>query len=276
MKSPSINVYEHGIRTEDDVILRSLRLLATTKMPVYSGFNLTVIDSTGKSLNERAAHLFKVNGPHTVTDYFEESDVRYCVLAILYHLNRLIDLYAENTQLFEETYPSATTLKGNVWSPNVFYEIDAFLGAARRVYESIRKVLWKHYQGRGTTGRWSSIRKVFTSPGNVPKSFLDVLDKSWQTVGIKLTDYRDCVAHYEPLTNGMTTCWLDRYEGRWGATVKLPANPEVQSRMAYDFDSGPEALEYCHSVACHLVDLCESLEAEPKLRSYLDNPPTHP
>lgn len=68
----------------------------------------------------------------------------------------------------------------------------------------------------------------------------------------------------------MTTCWLDRYEGRWGATVKLPANPEVQSRMVYDFESGPEALEYCHSVACHLVDVCESLEAEPKLRSYLD------
>jgi len=33
-------VYEHGILTKDDVTLKSLRLLATTKMPVYSGFNL--------------------------------------------------------------------------------------------------------------------------------------------------------------------------------------------------------------------------------------------
>jgi hypothetical protein len=272
---PNINVYEHGILTKDHVRLRSLRQLATTKMPVYSGFNLTVIDNGGKSLNERAVQLFQVNGPHTLADYFEESDLRYCVLATLYHLNRIIDLYVENAQLFEETYPSKTTLKGNVWNSNVFYEIDAFLGAARRVYESIRKVLWKHYQGRGTTGRWSSIRKVFTSPGNVPKSFLDVLDKSWQTVGVKLTYYRDCVAHYEPLTDGMTTCWLDRFEGMWGVTIKLPANPEVQSRMAYDFASGPEALEYCHVVARHLVDLCESLQAEPKIRAYLDNPPTH-
>jgi len=227
----------------------------------------------GNSLNERAVRLVNVNGPYTSADYYEETDLKYCVLATLYHLSRLIDLYVENTKLFERIHPKETAIKGNVWNASIFYEVDAFLGAARRVYESIRKVLWKHYQS-GQSGRWSSIRKVLTSPGNVPQSFMIKLSESWQTVGDKLTAYRDCVAHYEPLTNGITTCWLDRYEGLWGATVKLPSNPAAQSRASFDFESGPDALEYCHSVACHLVELCEFLEAEPEIRSYLDNPPT--
>jgi hypothetical protein len=275
MSLPSdTNMYEHGIAVEDDQKVTSLRILATGRLPIYSGFTLTIVDGNGRSLNDRAAHLANVSGPHASADYFEESDLRYCVLATLYHLNRLIDLYVENTRLFERTYPPGTAAKGNVWNASVFYEIDSFLGAARRVYESIRKVLWKHYQGRGTTGRWSSIRKVLNATSNVPASFLISLTESWQSVGDKLTAYRDCVAHYEPLTDGGTTCWLEQYEGKWGVTVKLPANPEAQSRASFDFESGPEALEYCHSVACHLVELCELLEAEPEIRSYLDNPPT--
>jgi hypothetical protein len=95
-------------------------------------------------INERAVHLANVKGPHRSAHYYEEYDVRYCVLATLYHLNRLIDLYVELCQLFEHI-PPGTAIHGNTSDPRVFYEIDAFLGAARRVYESIRKVLWKHY-----------------------------------------------------------------------------------------------------------------------------------
>lgn len=271
--SSGLNVYQHGVATDCDELLNSLTIVATTNLPIYSGFTLTILDGNGKSLNARAAHLAHVNGPCSSNDYFEEMDLRYCVLATLYHLNRLIDLYVENTRLFEHTYPKGAAISGSVWSPNVFYEIDAFLGAARRVYESIRRVLWKHYKGPRMTGRWNSIRKVLASPNYVPDSFLAELENNWQTLGIKLTDYRDCVAHYEPLTNGLTTCWMERYEDRWGATVKLPANPEAQSRASFNFDRGPEALEYCHMVACNLVELCEALESEERIRTYLDNPP---
>jgi hypothetical protein len=170
------------------------------------------------------------------------------VLATLYHLNQLIDLYVRLTRLFERQHPPGTAIRGNTSDPRVFYEIDAFLGAARRVYESIRKVLWKHYHGPGTAGRWSSIRKVIESPHKVPPFFASELQKSWHTFGEKLTDYRDCVAHYDPLTDGGTTCWMDWYGNRWGITVKLPANPAKKGRLAFDFDAGPEALSYCHSV----------------------------
>src|SRR6266576_1642803 len=95
------NVYEHGILGDADEWGGSLWLLATTAMPVYSGFARTVVDPDGNSLNHRAVHLANVNGPYATLDYLYESDLRYCVLAALYHLDRLIELYAINTQLFE-------------------------------------------------------------------------------------------------------------------------------------------------------------------------------
>lgn len=208
--SSETNVYEHGIAVEGDEHMGSLGLIATAKQPIYSGFSLSIVDFEGYSLNKRAVHLANVKGSHSLADYYEEGDLRYCVLATLYHLNRLIDLYVRLTRLFERMHPLGTTIRGNMSDPRVFYEIDAFLGAARRVYESMKDVLWKHYH-----------------PG---------------------------------------------VTGKWGMTIKLPANPHEQSRKAFDFDSGPEALSYCHSVACHLVELCESMETQTKVASYLTNP----
>jgi hypothetical protein len=166
-----------------------------------------------------------------------------------------------------------TAICGNTGDPRVFYEIDAFLVAARRVYESIRKILWKHYRNPRAAGRWSSIRSVLKSSNHrIPASFAAELHQSWNAFGNRITAYRDCVAHYDPLTTGNTTCWVDWYGNRWGVSVKLPANPERKSRVAFDFASGPEALSYCHSVACHLVDLCESLEAQDKVGLVLAHP----
>jgi hypothetical protein len=270
--SSETNVYEHGIAVDGDEHPESLGLIATATLPIYAGFSLAIVDFEGHSLNERAVHLANVQGPYYSADYYEEDDLRYCVLATLYHLNRLIDLYVGLTQLFERIHPPGTAIRGNTNDPRVFYEIDAFLGAARRVYESMRKVLWKHYHGPGKPGRWSSIRTVAKSPQDIPPLFVTELANSWKTFGEKLADYRNCVAHYDPLTDGGTICWMDWYGNRWGMIIKLPANPHEQSRKAFDFDSGPEALRYCHSVACHLVELCESLEAQTKVASYLANP----
>jgi hypothetical protein len=270
--SPKTNIYEHGIAVEGGEHPESLGLIATATLPIYAGFSLAILDFTGRSLHERAVHLSDVQGPYASADYYEEEDLRYCMLATLYHLNRLIDLSVGLTRLFERQHPPGTAIRGNTSDPRVFYEIDAFLGEARRVYESIRKVLWKHYHSPGKLGRWRSIRTVAKSPHEIPPRFVTELTISWETFGEKLADYRDCVAHYDPLTDGGTTCWMDWYGNRWGMTVKLPANPHEQSRKTFDFDSGPEALRYCHSVACHLVALCESLEAQTKVASHLAKP----
>ena len=57
-------------------------------------------------------------------------------------------------------------------------------------------------------------------------------------------------------------------------TVKLPSDPTPKSRNEFDFESGPDALSYCHNVACQLVDLAESLCAQDKIRHHLENPRT--
>ena len=270
--SSETNVYEHGIAVEGDEHPESLGLIATAKLPIYAFFGLSIVDFEGHSLNERAVHLANVKERHYTADYYEERDLRYSVLAALYHLNQLVDLYVRLTRLFERKHPPSTSARGNTGDPRVFYEIDAFLGAARRVYESMRKVLWKHYHSPGTTGRWRSIRTVVESPHDIPSPFVAELRKSWETFGKKLASYRDCVAHYDPLNDGHTTCWMNWHGNRWGVTIKLPSNPDTKGRYAFDFDSGPEALSYCHEVACHLVELCESLEAQTKIASYLANP----
>jgi hypothetical protein len=77
-----------------------------------------------------------------------------------------------------------------------------------------------------------------------------------------------------PLTNGQTTCWLELFEGHWGMIVKVPANPSKKSRE-FDFEDGPDALSYCHSVASHLVKLCDTLKVQTKVASYLASPPKH-
>jgi hypothetical protein len=271
--SSDTNVYEHGIAVESDERPESLRLIATARLPIYAHFTLSIVDFKEHSLNERAVHLAKIGGPyHKPADYYEEKDLRYSVLATLYHLNRIIDLYVRLTQIFQRKYPPGSSTRGNTGDPRIFYEIDAFLGAARRVYESIRKVLWKHYRSPGTRGRWRSIRAVVETPHNIPAPFAAELRKSWGTFGEKLAAYRDCVAHYDPLNDGQTTCWMNWHGNRWGATIKLPANPDAKGRYTFDFDSGPEALSYCHSVACHLVEICESLDAQTKVASYLADP----
>jgi hypothetical protein len=151
--SSETNIYEHGIAVQGDERPESLRMIATARLPIYAPFTLSIVDFEGNSLNERAVRLAKVGGPyHRLTDYYEEHDLRYSVLAMMYHLNRIIDLYVRLTQLFERKYPLGTAVRGNTGDPRVFYEVDAFLGAARRVYEAIRKVLWKHYRSSRTRG----------------------------------------------------------------------------------------------------------------------------
>ena len=244
-----------------------MRRLATSELPTYSGYSFAILDDHGHSLNERGVHVAEVNPtkPYCNADFYEESDLRYCIGAAMYHLSRLMELYVAVVKLFDEHYTSVT--EGNTSDARVYYEIEAFLDAARRVYETVRKVLWKHY-GRGND-RWRAVFSIPKMPHGVPRPFVDVLESSFAKFGTKLKQYRDCIAHFDPLTDGGTTCWTEGFEGRWGMTVRLPENPGAQSRTAYRFETGPEALGYCHSVACHLVELCEQLVALDVIRECL-------
>jgi hypothetical protein len=260
------DVYEHGILVHPGESAPPFVRIATTRLPIYSGYTLTVVDHDESSLNERVAQLLVPPRPHTAADWWDEADVRYALGGLLYHLNQLVELYVQMCALFETTEHLRTSLHGNVSVPRVFYELDSLISCARRIYESIRKVLWKHYVG-DAHGRWRSVKGALESP-HIPHAFSQRLNDSWGSVGETLTAYRDCIAHYEPLTDGQTTCWMEPVAGRWGMTVRLPSNPR-SGRRGFDFAAGPDAMVYSHQIACHLVSLVEALAHEPRIASRL-------
>ncbi|MEQ1604723.1 MAG: hypothetical protein ABL999_07625 [Pyrinomonadaceae bacterium] len=272
--SPETDIFENGILIIGAEDPPSSRKIATNKLPVYSNFNITVLDNDGLSLNEMAVGLALVKGPHSHADYYDEYDLRYWVLSSLYRVTRLIELYVWNVEVFENQYPlGTTTSRGNIHGLNVYYEIDAFLTSARRVYDTLSYVLWKHYHP-SETGRWDGMKSaVKRSLSGVPSGFAGQVLDSWNQFGLRLRDYRDCVIHHIPLHETNETCWLSRYEKHWQMTVKLPANPEKKSRRLMDYDSGPDALSYCYEVANHLVKLCTALNQQEKIASYLALPP---
>lgn len=274
-----VDVYEHGIVLPDgEHPPAGLAILATTRLPIYSEYSLTLVDRTGSSLNERSIHALEVPGPHAVADFYEESDVRFFLRESLYHLNSVINHYVRACRLFDELHGYREgPQSGNTGDCRVLFEVDAYLGAARRIYEAISKVLWKHYNDSPNgKGRWSSMRKtvaaIESGSTKVPAQIATPLTASWNSYGAKLADYRNYVAHTGALSSS-GVCWMSRFDGRWGASVALLENPEDKKRVPIDPNVGLDALAYCHDVATHLVELCEEMTALPEIADYLAHPP---
>lgn len=273
----NIDVLEHGIVVSDgEHQPAGLSIIATTRQPIYNSYSLTLVDRDGTSLNHRAVHALEVSGPHAVVDYHEESDARFFLRESLYHLNSVIDMYVWACRIFDEHHGYYDgPQSGNTGDSRVLFEIDAYLGAARRVYEAISKVLWKHYHPR-KRGRWDSMRSAAKAIGSgnskVPALVGDLIVDSWNAHGVKLADYRNYVAHTGALSEG-ETCWLRRYDRRWGASVMLLESPENKKRVPLRPDVGIDALAYCYDVAVHLVKLCEQLATADVVADYLAHPP---
>lgn len=275
----NVDVYEHGIVVPDgEQPPAGLAIIATTRLPIYNEFTLTLVDRDGSSLNERAIHALDVPGPHGVADYYEESDVRFFLRESLYHLNSVINYYVRACRIFDEYHGYwEGPQSGNTGDARVLFEVDAYLGAARRVYEAISKVLWKHFSGSPDgKGRWSSMRKtvaaIESGSTHIPEPIAATVASSWNTYGVTLADYRNYVAHTGALS-ASEVCWMSRFSRRWGASVALLENPEDKKRAPIDPDVRRDALAYSYDVATHLVGLCEDLTAVPAIADYLANPP---
>ncbi|WP_328857829.1 hypothetical protein OG579_01535 [Williamsia herbipolensis] len=253
-------VYEGGTR---NIAPLGSRAIATTTLPIYSGFSLTIVDTNGTSLNERIAGVAFIDRAHRIDDYYEESDLHTCLLGMLYHVNNLVDQYVWACRYFDELHPRLRLPddQGNTSNPRVSFEVAAFISAARRVYEVIRKIIWKnYYPAKKSASRWRSFESMMSAlaaGADISPDFIDVLTQSWAEHGSRLKAYRDSVAHADPLDNGGHTCWMNQVDGRWRMTYRLPANPESKSRRQFDFRAGPDALTYCWQTACHLVTLSE-------------------
>lgn len=266
-------VYEGGTR---NVAIGNARAVATTKLPVYSGHTLAILDPAkpDRSVSDIAVNALEINRAHRIADYHEEYDLRYTLRAALYHLNRVIDQYAWACRLFDELHPDLRSGRtGNTSNQALAFEVDATLSAARRIYESLRKVIWKHYRPEGVdaASRWRSFDNMLKTVDTttISPDCADILKHSWNSSGRRLKAYRDCLSHADALDDGGNTCWLTQQNGRWHMTYKLPANPEAKSHYKFDFENGPDSLTYCWEMVTHLVKITETVAKEEKIAEAL-------
>lgn len=233
---------------------------------------LTVVDRDGQPLNERLSRIGQGEGPRMVVDYLEETDLLYGSLACEYHLQNLALAYHEVTSLFERMHPQGGAVSGNTVNRSVFFETDAFLVAARRWYELLRRVVWKHY-GNPARTRPGNFLGVLNGIQGANPGYIETLKVSWSQHGENLKYLRDCVSHNDPVNDGTVSCHVLPVGGHWELTVRLPKNPKAKSRSGYDLSGGPDALDFCHQTLCHLADLGDATCALPEVRHYLDHAP---
>jgi len=178
----------------------------------------------------------------------------YLLGAVSYHCRRLAELYAqiavrycEITQIpgYDDTSDFATF--GGQTEP--YYEFEALVGAAKRSYDSVRYILWQRFgPGKGSTPR--SLEMLLKTRTKIPKPLHEQLTTSWQTFGVPLTRYRDCIHHYVPVDFGLASASMRRHpSGAWTTTVRIPDNPEARSKSRFTFALGRDALTYAWELA---------------------------
>jgi hypothetical protein len=132
--------------------------------------------------------------------------------------------------------------------PEPYFEFDALLNSARRVYSNLQFVLWNRF------GRKHDIPKQFDSTvkgcDRLPEPLRLVFLESWANWGRRIRAYRDCIAHNTPIDMGNSPLHMKEIlPGFWSASARIPDNPEVQSRREFTYAEGLDALTFGWEVA---------------------------
>lgn len=179
--------------------------------------------------------------------------IRYLSGALVYHLQLLHARYETIRDRFKDIsmIPGAKGDQTAIFSdqPEPYYEFDALLAAARRAYDSCRYLLWPSFgSGKGTVP--ASFKKTLPLCTNLDPAVRDDLQRSWNTWGERLTNYRDCIQHYVPVDFGLSSVTLQQeFPAVWTALVRIPDNPGAKSKTMFTFDKGLDALSFGWQVA---------------------------
>ncbi len=71
---------------------------------------------------------------------------------------------------------------------------------------------------------------------------------AWSSLASRLKDYRDLIAHFNPLIVPVPRFTSTNGEAYDGLDVQLPLNPEAKQRTDLGFVPGDSAIPYCTSV----------------------------
>lgn len=196
-------------------------------------------------------------------------NAQYTVGAMIYHCQQLAILYAtiaERYAMLDKVIGQRCAHVLFQGQSEAYFEFDALITAARRSYDCLRYILWSLNGIQGSLP--SNLVKTVDKCTEVPNHLLDRIRQSWLTFGEKLTAYRDCIQHYQPVSFGFDSASLTKLDcGTWSVLIRIPDNPEAKSRSHFAYTEGLDALSFGWELADEIVTVTEVLFTEARRQS---------
>jgi hypothetical protein len=212
---------------------RSSVLLVNPRDREYLGVQLTALMQ--RALTERTLlHVRRLS---------------YALGVMVYHCANLAELYVRicHRMSLMSRVDRATSdpLLGFGYNEEPYFEFDALVAAARRLYDAPRELLWQAFDGRAGQMPNADVHDLVGGLPSIPDALRERLTTSWTQHGARARDYRDCIAHYADSEHGLGNVEMIRHRlGVWSARARIPDNPEVRSRRKFTYAKQLDALDY--------------------------------
>jgi hypothetical protein len=119
-------------------------------------------------------------------------------------------------------------------------------------------LIWKAFGEKGSTP--SSFEKTFPLCKRMPQPLAEQIRVSWDRVGARVKEYRDCIHHYVPLKRTWPHATMALVADKiWSAHLFIPDNPEARSHRDFVFTKGIDALTYGWEVTVEVCELAETI-----------------
>jgi hypothetical protein len=174
-------------------------------------------------------------------------DVAYLAHGLTYHCLNLAKAYAvialsqrEHVKRWPELGVEDRGILGHQLEP--YFEFDSVLALVRRLYDSLRYLLWPRYGNRGSMP--ASLYRLLAQRTTMPEPLKTALLRSWEHCGDRVTAYRDCTQHYVPVDFHQCAFLQRHSSGAWTASMRIPDNPDSKSKKGFTFAGGLDALTF--------------------------------
>lgn len=235
--------------SEASVAIGAVPVVATAEVSSGTITSLLIDHQSSEVFGLRLSSL--MNRQLSADTLYAVHGVAYSLGAVGYHCQQLAECYAAICQQFSGL-PATLNAGGEARAvfggqSVAYYEFDACITASRRVFEALRAVMWRAFDGKGAQPRnFETVATVLIEQGRLPHAMVSAIDAGWYGVGKRLADYRDCLHHYAPLDFGLASAVMERHAlGVWTTRIRIPDNPEARSQSAFTFERNIDALEYC-------------------------------
>jgi hypothetical protein len=200
--------------------------------------------------------------------FLHVQNLGYIMGALYYHCEKLVEIYTKIW--YSGTHSTPPISVGEhytlAYEPEPFYEFDALITVARRSYNTIGHFIWNAFNPKKGNVPDNFERTIELCRDNLPLNLLNRLDFSHSQFGTKVTEYRDCIQHCNPVFNWTPHATMEQIErGIWGASILIPDNPQERSPKKFKYDSRIDALTYGWELTTEIFEVArEILKALPQ------------